>query len=282
MTLPVISILITVHCNRAKQFEMSMSSLKRQSFPHDLFELVIIIDCYKNTELIEIVKRYKFLFSRVQCYLIQNKNYKIRHSVTRRNFLAKKASGNYILFTEPEMFHVRQSMHLALKHCEKELPNYWYCGPVYATDSIVNEKGMISVDDYTGKERINFLLSIVKKDAFLSTKKAIKYFHRIDERKFEPLFFCALLNRAFFVKIGGLNENLRVRGWEEIELFQRFKKNGGDVYFNENFKTVHLPHKRSLDLKQQIGWNLYNSTVLYNPNQNFGIISEKIEKIDIR
>ncbi len=281
MSTPLISVLITSHCNRSEQFEMSLSSLAKQSYNKSLIELLIIIDCFQNKDLISIIKKYKSLFSSVKCYLISNTSFKITHSVTRRNFLAKNASGNYILFSEPEMFHVGHTLKLLTDFVLKQKENYWYCGPVYATQSIVDKNGRINVDEFRGRENISYLLSLIRKDPLLKNEITSKYYFQIDEKKFPTLYFCTLFKKNFFMQIGGLNENMKVRGWEEIELYERFKTHQGKMFFDSNFITIHLPHIRSLKGIQQIGWNLYNSTVQFNHNQVIGNIKENITKISI-
>jgi GT2 family glycosyltransferase len=77
-----------------------------------------------------------------------------------------------------------------------------------------------------------------------------------------------------FLKLKGLNQNLKVRGYEEMEFSERFLKSGGRIIIDDDIKTIHLSHPKSLDKTSQISWNLYNSTVSFNPAQKIGTITD--------
>lgn len=276
---PLISLLTTIHYNRSQQFNLSIQSLSRQNYDKELIELVVIIDCDKKKKLLKTLTQNKRAFKKIKCYFIENESSKITHSVTRRNFLAREASGRFIMFVEPEMLHIGETINYALKFARNNFQNYWYCGPVYATESIVKSDGEINVDECQNKENIKLLLSLIKNDLKLKNAATKKFYFRINEKSFPILYFCAMFYRDFFINLGGLNEKLRVRGWEEIELFERFKSRNGKFWFDKNFKTVHLPHKRSLNIIHQIGWNLFNSTITFNVDQKFGDLNEKVLEV---
>ncbi len=281
MSKPKISILITIGPFRKRQFEISMKSIQRQSYDRNLIELQILIDCPEIEDLLSIIKKYKTNFSKIECCIIPGKK-KVSHSVTRRNFLASRAEGEYLLFCEPEMLNIGETIDTAIKFTFTNKFKFWYCGPVYATKSIVDKKGNISADQFKGKENVDSLLSLLEQTGFnLSNKRLSDFYYRINEKNYPYLFFCTLLNKKFFLRLGGLNQNLRVRGWEEIEFYKRFSRSGGKIWFDSNFITCHLPHERTLDKITQTGWNLFNSTVFFDSRQKFGCLEEKVEEVKI-
>lgn len=281
-----LSMLITIYKDRERQFEMSMDSLRRQNYPKNAVELVVLLDTTNHKNLLNIVKKYKSNFTNIRCFVIGNKIYSVSHSASRRNFLVSKSQGDYILFSEPEMLHVGETINYLFTFISRKgsgCDNWWYCGPVYGTKSIVNHLGEITVDTFTGRENILFLLNLIQRQGFNKNDSIVrKYYSRLNEKKYKTLFFCTAFNKDFFLKLGGLNQNLAVRGWEEIELYSRFKNEGGVIRFDERFKTVHLPHKRSLNKIEQRGWNLLNSTMLFDRSQRFGILKEKVQELNIR
>jgi len=279
---PKISLLITIGPDKERQFEMSMQSLARQSYDRKKIELVVLIDTFKSKRLVGTVRKYKHIFSQTRVFLVKKKNGQVSHSASRRNFLAIRSRGEYILFSEPEMVHVTDTIDLIFSFIRTNPKRCWYCGPVYATNSVVDKKGNIAVDKFSGIEDVNSLLGKIKDHPIdLNDSDLKKHFFRIDENKYKPLFFCTLLNKKFFMELQGLNQNLVVRGWEELEFFSRFGKVGGSIYFDQNFVTIHLPHKRSLNLIEQAGWNLFNSTVIFNKRQRIGELSERIVKLKV-
>ena len=277
MSRPKISILVSIYANRAKQFKLSLQSLANQKFNPNSVELLVFIDCSRYKSILDYLNKYNHIFSAVTYFTFHKKNNIVTHSCTRRNFLALHAHGEYLLFCEPEILHISNTIKICLDFIQKDRYKYWLCGPTYGTDGMVNSKGDVVVYEYAKREKINSLLSLIKNGRLdLSDPKTVKYYNKIDEKKFKIFFFCALLHRKQFIKLGGLNQKLRVRGWEEIEFHQRFLKNKGKYIFNNKFVTCHLPHKKSFDVVLQKGWDLYNSTVLFDKNQKIDNINEQI------
>jgi len=280
MKSPTISILISMCGGRERHFAMSLDSITRQRFDRDQIELVVVLDFPNPRKALSILKKKSKYFNSIRCYIIDRNNPTISHSATFRNFLATKAKGEYILFSEPEMLHIGSTLSPLFRFLSRKPSKFWYCGPVFATASVVDNKGKIIVDDYDGTENVNFLLSLASRyQNDFSNSKMKKYFFKIDRKNYPFSFFCVLFSRKFFFQLGGLNQNLKVRGWEEIEFFERFSNKGGKINFDRNFVTCHLPHKRRLYLTDQVGWDLYNSTVLFNPSQKIGEILQKIEEV---
>ncbi len=277
---PILSILISIAPKRERHLALSLSSLTKTAFPKNQVELLAFIDFRDAKKTRTVLRRYRRFFASVRCFLVQDKQQSVSHSASRRNFLAFRARGPYLLFTEPEMYHVSPTLPLLLSIAHKKPKKLWYCGPVFATGAMVNSAGDLVVDDYRKKEHIPFLLRLIEKRGnTLMHPKVQKHYFRIDEKKYPTLFFCTMMDKEFFVSLKGLNQGLVVRGWEEIEYYERFHRRGGSISFDTRFVTAHLPHARTLSLAKQIGWNLFNSTVAWNPKQKMGEMKETVEEV---
>ena len=276
---PTISLLISLFSDRTKQFEMSLRSLT--SYPYDTkrVELLVFIDFVDNTSIVKLLQKYRTFFSTITIFVVTNKRSKVAHSASRRNFLATQAKGTYIIFSEPEMFHLQNTLQHFLTHADKKLRNVWIGGPVYATRDITNEKGEL-IDNDTPLKNLTHILDLVNGPQ-PETKQAFKKQYRIIDNKFYITpYYCAMFNKNEFLQQKGLNQHLQVRGYEEMEYYERFSKRGGRVILDPNITTIHLPHPRSIDKESQVSWNLYNSTVTFDPAQTVGeIIDATYKKI---
>jgi hypothetical protein len=279
---PEISILITTPEKRESLLEMSLQSITGHPYDISKVELLIFLDYLDVTKAMSLIKNYVSFFNSIRFYQPIHKNQKVTHSATNRNYLALKARGKYLLFSEPEMFHIGRTLPLLLDFAHTKKINYWYCGPVYASSGVVNTRGDITIHEQRRNENISKLISLVKnyKNNFNSPQIG-KYFHAINYKKFPSLFFCTMINRVFFFKIGALNQHLLVRGWEDIEFFERFRLNGGELYYDPTLITIHLPHDRTLSRFDTIGWDLYNSSVIFEKNQTIGIDENLVDEIRI-
>lgn len=272
--MPKLSFLISTFSGRDKQFDMSLQSLTR--FPYDVneVELIVFIDYPNNNPTRQVLRKYKKYFSNIKAFSVIEKFSPVNHSASRRNFLATQACGDFIIFEEPEMFHINNSIQYFLERSiDSNAINNWICGPVYAAKDLVDKNGKI-IDDSCQISNLEELWNILKLPSFLKSKSFQKNYHLIDYSYYKTPFFSAMFNKKFFLKLKGLNQNLKVRGFEEVELYERFSKAGGRIICDKNIKTVHIPHNRSLDKEFQISWNLYNSTVKFDKKQIIGKIDD--------
>lgn len=270
---PELSLLITIFSNREKQFDMSLHSLTKHRFDARLVELIIFIDYPNYTPILKVIKKYRRYFSGVTVFTSVKKRAPIHHSASRRNFLATKAKGNYILFSEPEMFHINNSIQLCLSHIARRAGRTWLSGPVYAAEDVVGSKGEL-IDTEKPLQSFSSILHIPYHRNFFTSSRFKKHYHLIDNALYDTPFYFVLFERKFFLGLKGLNQNLKVRGYEEMEFYRRFSGHGGKIIIDPSLTLLHLPHKRSLNKESQVGWNLYNSTVAFDANQHVGQIDD--------
>jgi hypothetical protein len=204
---------------------------------------------------------------------VTSKQATVNHNATRKNFLATQAKGKYIIFVDPEMFHINNTIQCFLSHIHEREKHPWICGPVYASEDVVNAKGEL-IDNAKPLKNFFTILHIANNKNFFKTKLFYTHYHLIDYKLYSTPFYCVMFKRDDFLNLKGLNQNLKVRGYEEMELYERFAKNGGHIIIDTAIKTIHLPHPKSLDTDSQISWNLYNSTVTFDPHQKIGEITD--------
>lgn len=276
---PKLSFLMSVFSDRNRQLEISLYSLTSHSYSPDDVELLVFIDFIKPQAVLEILKKYRKYFSKLTVFCVTSKKNRINHSASRRNFLATKAIGRFIVFSEPEMLHLENTIEQFLMYCNGENEQSWISGPVYAGTDMVNESGKL-VDETFLPQSLELIEKIIEErpknlgKSIVENKEFALYFHLIDNEFYPNPMFCTMFNRHFFLNIGGFNQQLLVRGYEENELAKRFKDQQGRIIIDPNIKTIHIPHRKIIDKESQVSWNLYNSTVFFNPQQKIGKIND--------
>ena len=271
-----LSILISTFSGKDTQLDMSLASLVRDKFNPSKVELLVFIDYPNNESTQKIIKKYSKYFSSLRIFSVNKKISRINHSVTRRNFLASKAKGEYIVFSEPEMFHINNTINNVLDYLSKNKnKKEWLCGPVYAAGDLVDKTGKVT-DNCIQRPDPKKYFPILKLKNLINQEKFKKNYFLVDYDYYHNPFFFVIFNRATFNKLKGLNQNLKVRGFEELEFFNRFSKMGGQIVILNKIPSVHIPHKRNLNKELQISWNLYNSTVNFDKDQKFGEISDTL------
>lgn len=119
----------------------------------------------------------------------------------------------------------------ALMEIIPTLPKYpWLYGPVFATESVVNNKGRIILDAPGRKnitEDIRYLIGKFQWSEYDVNflKRTGKYF-LISNQYWKEFYWATLMSREALVKMKGLNEKLVVKGWEESDLYSRYIKVG--------------------------------------------------------
>src|SRR3990172_5359053 len=271
-----ISLLISLFSGRLKQFDLSLQSMVRQQKNKGLIELLVFIDYVDNRGVIDVLKQYPVFFRSVKAYLVAKKTYPVAHSASRRNFLALQATGEYIVFSEPEMFHIDNSIERLIKQANPQNIHNWICGPVFAAEDFVDQSGKMIVNEYRNIPHLDTLLGIVQRPDVLSSPAFLHNYHQIDYEFYKTPFFVVCFNRDTFLRLGGLNQNLKVRGFEETEFYQRFKRLGGKIIIDPKLVTIHLPHPRSLNQESQVCWDFYNSTVCFDRSQKLGELQDVV------
>lgn len=269
-----LSFAISTFSGKDEHLDLSLDSLTKHSYDKSSVELLVFIDYVDNKSTRLVLKKYKKFFDSIFVYGVTSKKEAVSHSASRRNFLAIHARGEYIIFCEPEMFHLGNTISELLQYIATHTDKReWLCGPVYAGRDLCDVSGKIT-DQFVPPPPISKLKPIFKLPKLRTNPTFTKMFSLIDYSDYTTPFFVCMLYRKTFLKLKGLNQNLKVRGYEEIEFANRFKNSGGKIIIYNKISSVHIPHKRNLDIESQISWNLYNSTIDFDHNQKLGKIDD--------
>ncbi len=271
----LISFCISISSCKIKQFTISLRSLTAEKFDKRLIDLYVFIDTFDQKPILSLLQGLSNKFHGITVYTITQKTNSVALGATRKNFLATQTKSPFILFTDPEMFYMGNTISTLLPYVNKRHEKSWVCGPVYGTEEIVNKSGEI-VDDHLNKKiNIDKMLFIAENSNLNHPSSEFnKYYHLFDHRKFPNTTYCTLFNRHFFLRLKGFNQKMLVRGFEELDLYKRFVQRGGATVYDERFVTCHLPHVRSLDPETQMAWNLYNQNVGFDESQEVGLITD--------
>lgn len=269
-----LSILTSVFSGRDQQLDISLQSLTKHEYDSSQVELLVFLDFPNNESTQSVIKKYQKYFSSIRIYSVTKKLNHINHSSTRRNFLAKEAKGKYIIFSEPEMFNVKNTISNLLNYIQKNKNQYeWVCGPVFAAGDLADKSGKV-IDECIQPVNLPKLINVLNHPNLLNTSEFKKTYFLLDYTYYRTPFFLVMFYRETFLSLKGLNQNLKVRGFEEVEFHQRFAKEGGKIIVNNNIPTIHIPHTRNIDKESQVSWNLYNSTVTFDNRQKIGEITD--------
>ena len=271
-----LSFAISTFSGKDEHLDLSLNSLTKHSYDKSAVELLVFIDYVDNQPTRLVLKKYKNFFDSILVFAVTSKKEVVSHSASRRNFLAIHARGEYIIFSEPEMFHINNTISELLQYvATHKNKREWLCGPVYAGRDLCDNSGKIT-DHFIPPPPMSKLKPIFELPKLPSNPKFKKMFNIIDYADYTTPFFICMLYRKTFLKLKGLNQNLKVRGFEEVEFAKRFKDAGGKIITYNRIPSVHIPHKRNLNIELQISWNLYNSTIDFDKKQQLGKIDDAI------
>ncbi len=233
---PLVSIVFTSY-NHQEYLRQALDSLVNQTYSN--IEIIIIDDCSTDGSQ-EILKKYEH-HSNINLKL-QTKN--SGSYVKASNLGASFAKGEYILFAQCDDFAEANQIEVLLKAFE----NNPSVGVVFSKSNLVDEKGTVYANDFTGREK--------------RFKKAVNETGLICGHKMKELlsFSCvipnlsaALIKNDLFKEINGLSEQyLVVADWEFwLDLTEKtdfFYVSQPLNYFRQHATTI----RSSIKMKTQI------------------------------
>jgi len=272
---PLLSIIMNCSTGKVGQFKRGLNSIYYQNFNPKDVEL-LFLNIGGERELFSILKKYSGKF-RIRYFYLNKSTKKYSQSDNRsvgRNFLIRQAEGKYILITDPEVVHYSQTINQTINAFSKYGDQIWYCGRVYGTASFANTKG-----EYT-----NFFTKTVQKKELdfigkepspgkkidLNYYRESKNYNYINPKKFELFMFCSAIAKKHLKAVGGFNEQMKVWGYEDIDIYNRLKEIGIKRIFDNNFISYNLPHPINLPLNERISWTLYNANIRSKKSNNWG------------
>lgn len=283
----ILSVTIPTIPDRIEHLKRSLFSIIEQlSNFKSLTEILIFCDGDPTKTTIAIKTLMKqFNYPNIRLFIpnVIPKTKKTNHSATRRNFLINQAKGKYFLTCEPEMVFEKNSLKSFFKSIHN-LPRYpWFCGPVFASRSVVNSLGNLTCDRGLIEENIPLLIGpLPKNNIDTNYYKKIGLYYEINHKKWPQFYWATILSTAGVKKAGLLNDSLVVRAWEETDLYQRYQKIGGQIIFDKRFTSYHLAHPQVMPPDLRFSWHVFNSTLPFNKNQQLSLnLASNVTEITI-
>lgn len=221
-----ISVIVPCY-NAEKIIGRCIESLERQDFPRNQFEIILVDDESKDNT-VETARKYKGV-----------KVFANKHAgpAKQRNFGAKQAKGDIILFTDSDCVVDKE----VLKKVDKAFKENDIAGVggVYKT---LNDDKMIA--RYVGYEIGYRHARSPKETNFLGT-------------------YCCAYDRKIFLEHGGFDEKFHTASGEDPELSFRIADSGHKIVLDKTM-FVHHPHVDNLRgfLRQQF-WRAYWRVLMY-------------------
>ena len=218
-----VSIILPVF-NAEKTIKLAIDSILEQS--HQDFEL-LIYDDHSKDKTIEIIENYKD--KRIALF----KGKKNIGSLKSRNFLFKKAIGEFFVFQDADDFSNKNRIKKLLNFM-KRYPNCGLCG---SNVDIYDEKGRLSTR--TNKPLENDII-------------------RLKFKTEVPIYFpSSIVRRKVYEKIGGFKEYFYDLGNYDYDWMFRI---------SENFECANIKESLYLVTRRKIS----NSTTIINPKNYWG------------
>lgn len=223
-----ISVIIPVY-NQKKQLHTTLSKFAEQTYPKELFEVIVVDDGSSdiNTEDIE---RFQILMCNVEVLRQENKG----RAIARNNGI-RHAKGDYIIFCDADRFPNQDFIKIFVEKIKQsDDKNVAYIG---------NPK------DYFGQ-----LSNVNDSNYCVKYSKESQYYRKIsnifseDGTTNSGIAWAAFLvgnscvSKKCIDEIGGFNELFNEWGFEHFELAFRMLQNGVKICNVPNNINFHIPH----------------------------------------
>lgn len=256
--------IVTVTYNRALQFYRGLSTVISQidarDFPNSI-ELVIIDDGSKDgtphmSDLIEAECRkrnieYKYIYldypePRISCY--------------PRNVGIKQATGDIIIFTEPEALHVGDTIRQLLEKMAEHPDSVILASQVWSMGQRIQEK--LTNEQFEKPARIiNHEYAMLVEGNMQNTKAPNSDFS-ITGEKFCNAGVLFLVRKEWLIECGGFDESFTGHGFDDFDLINRLGYLGHPLVKCPDIAVIHQWHRKDYP---------YN---IYDEAQKNGAISE--------
>jgi len=226
--------------NRALLLEYNLKSLIKQTIKD--FEIIITDNSTDKEEVKNVVSKFRKLGLNIKLFFVDPGLCSFSHDGNRfnpaaqQNVAVKKASGEIIVLTSPEVINASTNVENIIKQFNDSKSKFIY--------------GWI---DQMRKEEIG---DIVKNNYDLNVIKKMCENNVADKMHGGPWckrcwcrssqYFLGSMRREDFIKIGGIDETFMGDiGWEDNEFAQRSDNNSIERFLDESIVGIHLQHERA-------------------------------------
>lgn len=232
-----ISVIITTY-NKGHLIEKSLATLFSQRLPED-FELVIIDDG-STDDTIERVKRFPFPIHGKQLKYRYLPYPEPRISCIPRNVGIREATGDIIIFTEPECLHVGDTINELLHKMHRYPNNTILASQVWTTQRLIAEK----IQDLTPQEILAHPYAQMSSGDMVNTKAPNNDWAITGDAQCQGGYLFAV-RRDWLMEIGGFNERFIGHGFDDLDLFNRLKLRDHEVLGFSDIAVIHQWHDKT-------------------------------------
>lgn len=237
--------LITVTYNRALQFYRGIRTvLDQEIIPN---EIVVIDDgSSDNTKEMfdKLVTYTKDLGLDINWHYIWLNHPEPRISCIPRNVGIKKATGDVIIFTEPEALHVNNTISQLLNKLEQNPNNTILASQVWTIGPRIYQK--LSEDDFLKPARIiNHPYAMLTDGGNLNNTKAPDSDFAITGESNCNAGVLFATRKQWLEDIGGFDEEFKGHGFDDFDLFNRLAMYGKGILKDPNIIVIHQWHDKS-------------------------------------
>jgi len=248
-----VSVVITTY-NRAGHLNRGLYTLLNQDYKPDE---VIIVDDGSQDYTADLVKTFQNEYPNHNIKYIYNNNPGYTNCCLAKNIGIKQAKGELIIFTEPEVLHIGNTIKQHVDWHEKELKLFVSAGTVYFVFAGIIR--ILSLKHFRNPELITKMKEVIEwREGYIPQYEDIAVSRRVSA------CYCASARKEWLVAIGGFDERFLPHwGWDDIDLQSRLSRFGVNCISDENIKVVHLAHGYTGCFEK---WN-YNKTLHDDPNK---------------
>ncbi len=167
---------------------------------------------------------------------IYNNNPGYGNCCLAKNIGIKQAKGDLIIFTEPEVLHLGDTIHQHLKWHKKQENIFISGGTVYFIFALVVQN--FTIDNFENPKTILELQEIKEwKDGYQPQADDMAVLRKVSS------VYCSSVMKKHLIDIGGFDERFLPHwGWDDIDCQSRLSKAGINCISDEKIKVIHLAH----------------------------------------
>lgn len=258
-----VSIVIATY-NRLNLLKRGLYTIENQSIKPD--EIIVIDDGSSDG-----TKEYFGALNRPWVKYRYLNHPEPRISCHARNVGIKQATGDVIIFTEPEALHIGNTIDQLLAKMNIYANFTILASQVWTTQKLIAEQ--LTKDEYAHPEKIitHPYAQLTTSSNLTNTNAPNSDWAITGEANCNAGVLFAT-RKAWIMKIGGFDESFTGHGWDDFDLFERLKLTGHGVLKAPEIAVIHQYHDK--------GFYPYN--IYEHAERNGKISEERIHKGEYR
>lgn len=263
--------IVTVTYNRLEQLQRGLTTVLNQSVSPDE---IIVIDDGSTDGTKEHFPNPKFPVNYI--YL---EHPEPRISCIPRNIGIKQATGDVIIFTEPEALHVGNTIEQLLKKMEEHPDSVILASQVWTIGPRIQDK--LTVEEFRHPARIiNHQYAMLVEGNMQNTKAPNSDFAITGESNCNAGVLFAV-RRDWLLEAGGFDESFEGHGFDDFDLFNRLGHLGHPLLKCPDIAVIHQWHRKDYpyniyDMAEKNGkiseQNIKDGRYIANAGKEWGVL----------